>query len=99
MPGLTTFGGTNGLVSVDALEEFRIQTSSYSADFGRQPGGQISLLTRSGTNQFHGSIFDYLRNDVFDANDWFAPRHIGPSPDEREAMLNAHSLNDVVNEW
>jgi len=72
LPGLTTFGGTNGLVSIDALQEFKIQTSTYSAEFGRQPGGQISLITRSGTNQFHGSIFDYLRNDVFDANDWFA---------------------------
>jgi hypothetical protein len=61
------FGGTNGLVSVDALQEFRIQTSTYAPEFGRQPGGQISIVTRSGTNQFHGSLFDYIRNDKLDA--------------------------------
>jgi hypothetical protein len=65
-------GGTNSLVSVDALQEFRIQTSTYAPEFGRTPGGQISIVTRSGTNQFHGSAFDYLRNTVLDATDWFA---------------------------
>ncbi len=67
----TVQGGTNSLVSVDALQEFRIQTSTYAPEFGRTPGAQISIITRSGTNQFHGTVFDYLRNDVFDANDWF----------------------------
>jgi hypothetical protein len=67
----SVFGGTNSLVSVDALQEFRIQTSTYAPEFGRQPGGQISIVTRSGTNQFHGTAFDYLRNDAMDANDWF----------------------------
>jgi hypothetical protein len=67
----SVFGGTNSLVSVDALQEFRIQTSSYAPEFGRQPGAQISIVTRSGTNQFHGTIFDYLRNDALDANNWF----------------------------
>ncbi len=64
-------GGTNSLVSVDALQEFRIQTSTYAPEFGRTPGGQISIVTRSGANQFHGTVFDYLRNDALDANDWF----------------------------
>jgi hypothetical protein len=68
----SVLGGTNSLVSVDALQEFRIQTSTYAPEFGRTPGGQISIVTRSGTNQFHGTAFDYLRNDVLDANDWFA---------------------------
>src|SRR5262249_30069884 len=48
-------GGTNGLVSVDALQEFRIQTSTFAPEFGRTPGAQISIVTRSGTNQFHGT--------------------------------------------
>jgi hypothetical protein len=69
--GFSAQGGTNGLVSVDALQEFRIQTSTYAPEFGRTPGGQISIVTRSGTNLFHGTLFDYLRNDVLDANDWF----------------------------
>ena len=72
--GLGSFsvlGGTNSLVSVDAMQEFRIQTSTFAPEFGRTPGGQISIVTRSGTNQFHGTVFDYLRNDLFDANNWF----------------------------
>jgi len=67
----SAMGGTNSLVSVDALQEFRIQTSTYAPEFGRTPGGQISIVTRSGTNQFHGTAFDYVRNDFFDASNWF----------------------------
>jgi len=80
----SALGGTNSLVSVDALQEFRIQTSTYAPEFGRTPGGQISIVTRSGTNQFHGTAFDYLRNDVFDANDWFADYAGLPKPKERQ---------------
>jgi hypothetical protein len=69
--GFSAQGGTNSLVSVDAMQEFRIQTSTFAPEFGRTPGGQISIVTRSGTNQFHGTIFDYFRNDVLDANNWF----------------------------
>lgn len=72
LPGLTTFGGTNNLVSVDAVEEFKILTSTYAPEYGRTPGAQVSLVTRSGSNDFHGTMFDYFRNDVLDANDWFA---------------------------
>src|SRR5437016_11680762 len=70
--GVTTVGGYNNLVSVDAIQEFRIDTSSYAPEFGRTPGGQVQIATRSGAKQFHGSIFDYVRNDKFDANDWFS---------------------------
>jgi hypothetical protein len=80
----SALGGTNSLVSVDALQEFRIQTSTYAPEFGRTPGGQISIVTRSGTNQFHGTAFDYLRNDVLDANDWFADTKGLPKPRERQ---------------
>lgn len=72
LPGLSASGGTNSLVSVDALQEFKIQTSTYAPEFGRTPGAQVQILTRSGTNRLSGAIFEYFRNDVLDANDWFA---------------------------
>ena len=71
LPALSASGGTNSLVSVDAMQEFRVQTSSFAPEFGRTPGGQISIATRSGTNAFHGTLFEYFRNDVLDARDWF----------------------------
>src|SRR3974377_975719 len=71
LPAFSVLGGTNSLVSVDALQEFRLQTSAYDPEFGGTPGGQNSIGTRSGTNQFHGTAFDYVRNDAFDASDWF----------------------------
>ena len=72
MPAYSAQGTTSNLVSIDAMEEFRIQTSTFSAEFGRQPGAQVSVVTRSGTNQFHGTLFEYFRNDKLDGNDWFA---------------------------
>jgi hypothetical protein len=71
LPASTALGTTQALVPVDALEEFRVQSSTYSAEYGRNPGGQFSFVTRSGTNEWHGSAFDYLRNNALDANDWF----------------------------
>lgn len=67
----TALGTTQSLISVDALQEFRVQSSTYSAEYGRSPGGQFSLATRSGSSRVHGTVFDYLRNNYFDANDWF----------------------------
>jgi hypothetical protein len=74
LPGTTALGGFNGLVSVDALQEFRITTSTFAPEYGRTPGGQILLLTRSGTNAYHGDLFDYFRNTALDANNWFLNR-------------------------
>ncbi len=71
IPGLTILGGTNGLVSVDAMQEFRVQSANFDPEYGHSPGSQISIVTRSGTNQFHGTAFDYLRNEIFDARNFF----------------------------
>jgi hypothetical protein len=83
LQAMSAVGGTSSLVSVDALQEFRIETSSVSPEFGRSPGGQVLLTTRAGTNQFHGDVFEYFRNNVLDANDWFANAAGRPRAPER----------------
>ncbi|HEY6242465.1 MAG TPA: carboxypeptidase regulatory-like domain-containing protein [Pyrinomonadaceae bacterium] len=85
--GTTALGGTNSLVSLDALQEFRIETSTFAPEFGRTTGGQISLVTRGGTNQFHGSASEYFRNEALDANDWFANANRLPKPKERQNLF------------
>jgi Carboxypeptidase regulatory-like domain/TonB dependent receptor len=80
----SVLGGTNSLVSVDAMQEFRVQTSSYAPEFGRTPGAQISIVTRSGTNRFQGTLFDYLRNSALDANNWFGDNAGLVKPAERQ---------------
>jgi hypothetical protein len=55
----------------DAIAEFRLLTSDYTAEYGRNGGGIISIVTKSGTNQIHGSLFEFIRNRDFDANDYF----------------------------
>ncbi len=77
--GLTALGTTQSLVSVDALQEFKVLTSTYSAEFGRTPGGQFNFLTRSGGNGIHGSFYEYFRSFLLDAPDWFATSYRSPS--------------------
>ncbi len=75
--GSTALGTTHSLVSVDALQEFRVLSSTYSAEYGRTPGGQFTFLTRSGTNALHGSAYDYFRDYSADALDFFSGYHYG----------------------
>src|SRR5215471_13319536 len=56
---------------LDSLQEFKFQTSGYSAEYGRLAGGVINMLLKSGGNQLHGSLFEYVRNDIFDARNFF----------------------------
>ncbi len=60
----------NSLPNPDAIQEFRVQTNSYNAEYGRFANGIINVLTKSGTNKIHGSAFEYVRNTVFNANDY-----------------------------
>jgi hypothetical protein len=56
--------------SVDAISEFKVLRGNYNAEYGRSAGGQINVITRSGTAKFHGGLYEFFRNDVLDANDW-----------------------------
>jgi outer membrane receptor protein involved in Fe transport len=65
-------GGVLGdLTGVDAIQEFQVLTTNYSAEYGRTSGGVINAITRSGTNQFHGDVYEFLRNDALDAANFF----------------------------
>jgi hypothetical protein len=58
-------------ISTEAIQEFKVQASTYSAEFGRSSGGQINVATKAGTNSYHGVLYEYLRNDVLDAKNFF----------------------------
>ena len=63
--------GTGGILGVEAIREFQVLTNTYSAQYGRSMGGQLLAVTRSGTNTFHGSIYEFHRNDNLDARNFF----------------------------
>jgi outer membrane receptor protein involved in Fe transport len=63
----------NPLPNPDALQEFSVQTNNFSAEFGRQSGGIVNAVTRSGTNEYHGSLFEYVRNNALNAANFFSP--------------------------
>ena len=67
-----TPGGTSGqLLGVDAVREFNVVSDTYGAEYGKRPGGQISIVTASGTNQLHGTLYEFLRNSALDARNFF----------------------------
>jgi putative hemolysin len=71
MTGLRNYG--NPLPNPDALEEFRVETSNFAAQYGRMSGGVVTAVTRSGTNQFHGSVFEFFRNTNMNDTPWGTP--------------------------
>jgi hypothetical protein len=65
-------GSVMQLPSIDSIQEFEVQTDTFAAEFGRNSGAVINLITKSGTNQVHGSVYEFLRNDALDARNFFA---------------------------
>jgi hypothetical protein len=68
MTGVRNTG--NALPNPDAVQEFRVETNNYSAEYGRSNGGVVNVITKSGTNDFHGSVFEFVRNTILNANTW-----------------------------
>jgi hypothetical protein len=66
--------------SIDSIQEFRVERNSYSAEYGQAQGAVINLITKGGTNEFHGTLFEFLRNDVLNASDFFNNRGGQPKP-------------------
>jgi len=75
----------------DAIAEFKIQTSSYDAGYGRGPGASVNVITKTGTNQFHGDGFEFFRNTDMNANDWF--RNFTGQP---RGILNSNQYGGVI---
>jgi len=71
------------LPSPEAVEEFKVQQTNFSAEYGFSGASVVNMITRSGTNGFHGSVYDFFRDDSLDANDWFANRNGDPIPSLR----------------
>ncbi len=84
-----------GVPSPDAIEEFKVQTSTYDASYGRNPGANVNVVTKSGTNQFHGTAFEFLRDTIFNANDFFYNRN-NPLSSSQKQVLNQNQFGGVL---
>ncbi len=75
---VTGFSGISIFPSVDAIEEFKVMGANYPAEYGRSMGSVLNVVFKSGTNKFHGSAYEFLRNSIFDANNFFDNRRGAP---------------------
>ncbi len=72
------FSGTAAIPNLDSIEEFRIITNNFDAEYGSYAGGQVNVVTKSGANQMHGSVFEFVRNTALNARNYFDPASDGP---------------------
>lgn len=82
--------------SVDAIQEFKVATTPFSAEYGRSPGAAISVVTKSGTNQFRGTIYDYYRNEGFDSNDFISKRLKLPKPPNDQNQFGGNIGGPII---
>jgi hypothetical protein len=82
--------------SPDAIGEFKIQTSTYDASYGRNPGANVTVSTKSGTNDFHGSAFEFFRNTVLNANDFFLKQAQAASDLNKRAPLDQNQFGGTI---
>ena len=100
-------GGASGqLLGIDAVREFNILRDTYGAEYGKKPGGQVTIVTQSGTNQLHGSVFEFLRNNALDAPQFLrcrvcpavsaqSVRRLGGRPDRKGQDLRVRQLRGI----
>src|SRR5260370_739676 len=86
---ISTIPAVSAIPTVEGIQEFKIQTNAYTAEYGRSGGGVVTLVTKSGTNDLHGSVFEFLRNSFFDANNFFANRAGRPLASFKRNQLRA----------
>ena len=94
----TTGGAGSGTVPLDAIKEFNLITNQFSAEFGRNANSQLQILTKEGTNSFHGELFEFLRNSEFNARDYFDTTG-GPVPNRNNdwgAMAGGHIIKNKL---
>jgi hypothetical protein len=80
----------------DSIQEFRVQTANFDAAYGRGTGANVDLVSKSGTNRFHGSAWEFLRNNIFNANDFFSKLHGQPRPDLKQNQFGGSVGGPVV---
>jgi hypothetical protein len=87
-----------GIANPDAIQEFKIQTSQYDAGYGRAAGANVNVVTKSGTNQFHGTAFEFFRNTDLNANDFFRKESppINGVPNDGRQVLNSNQFGGVL---
>src|SRR5712692_8357823 len=78
--GITPGGVSGQLLGIDAVREFNVNSDTYSAEYGKRAGGQVSVVTQSGSNQLHGAAFEFLRNDKLDARNFFDQKALPTDP-------------------
>src|SRR5689334_15023199 len=88
--------GLSGQVNMDAVQEVKVLLSNYQAEYGRNPGANISMTTRAGTKEYHGSAYYYGRNDAFNANDFFRNRSTSPSLNTKPALYRFHTFGATL---
>ncbi len=91
-----TYGAPVVNPNPDTIAEFRILDNNYTAEFGRSAGGVVSVVTKSGTNQLHGSIFDYLRNDALNANAYFNKENPDPTQNSPRPVLKRNQFGATL---
>ena len=84
-----------GIPNPDSIQEFKVQTSTYDASYGRNPGANVNVVTKSGTNQIHGAGFEFLRDTIFNANDFFYNRN-NPASATTKQILNQNQFGGVI---